>query len=110
MQDLNTSPLRSFAMSAPVCLANQASVLPATGRKPVRGGKRFTITCQPSKLNQPRVTVTDSVACITTSYSLATAQELVKEVAGAVGMLVCTPETISEMLRTQNLLNSEIYD
>jgi prophage DNA circulation protein len=75
-----------------------------------RGVKRFTITAQPSKLNKARVTVSDSVACITSSYSYATAQELVKELAGAVGMLVCTPETMAEMVRAQHLLMADTYD
>jgi hypothetical protein len=97
-------------MSAPACLPGQAPAIAASSRNPVRNAKRFTITSQPSKLNQPRITVTDSTASITTSYSLSTAQELVKELAAAIGMLVCTPETISEMLRAQHLLNSEVYD
>jgi hypothetical protein len=97
-------------MSAPVCLPTHTSIISAPGRTSARSGKRFTITAQPTKLNQPRITVTDSTACITTAYSLSTAQELVKELAAAVGMLVCTPETISEMLRAQHMLNSEVYD
>ncbi|MGC2402738.1 MAG: hypothetical protein WA510_23300 [Acidobacteriaceae bacterium] len=97
-------------MSAPVCLPPQTSGISATSRNPARSGKRFTITAQPSKLNQRRITVTDTTACITTSYSVTTAQELVKELASAVGMLVCTPETISGMLRAQHVMNSEVYD
>jgi hypothetical protein len=72
--------------------------------------KRFTITSQPSKLSTPRITVNDSIACITSSYSYATAQELVKELAGAVGMLVCTPDTMAEMLHAQHLLSADVYD
>jgi hypothetical protein len=77
---------------------------------PARTAKRFTITAQSSKLNKGRITVTDSVASITTSYSYTTAQELVKELASAVGMLVCTPETMAEMLRAQHLLMADVYD
>lgn len=97
-------------MSSSVCLPCQASAIPATDKNPVRSAKRFTITSQPSKLNKCRITVTDSTACITSSYSYTTAQELVKELASAVGMLVCTPETMMEMLRAQHLLNGEVYD
>ena len=97
-------------MSSAVCLPCQTSAIRNTEKRPVRSAKRFTITSQPSKLNKPRITVTDSIACITSSYSYTTAQELVKELAGAVGMLVCTPETMTEMLRAQHLLNSEVYD
>jgi hypothetical protein len=77
---------------------------------PTRTAKRFTITAQSSKLNKGRITVTDSVASITTSYSVTTAQELVKELASAVGMVVCTPETMAEMLRAQHLLMADVYD
>ncbi|HTZ57692.1 MAG TPA: hypothetical protein VMB49_06340 [Acidobacteriaceae bacterium] len=97
-------------MSSSFCLPTEAPAISATDRVPVRTAKRFTITSQPSKLNRPRITVTDSTACITSSYSYTTAQELVKELAHAVGMLVCTPDTAMEMLRAQQVLNSEVYD
>jgi hypothetical protein len=84
-------------MSASACVSNRST-------------KRFTIATQPSKMSKGRVTVTDSVACITSSYSHATAQELVKELASAVGMVVCTPETMAEMLRAQHLLMADVYD
>jgi hypothetical protein len=77
---------------------------------PARTAKRFTITTQSSRQNKGRITVTDSVASITTSYTYTTAQELVKELASAVGMLVCTPETMAEMLRAQHLLMADVYD
>src|ERR1700761_9359039 len=108
--DYTFLPPRSFAMSAPVCLSNPVTAVSTRGKNPARSAKRFVITSQPSKLNQPRITVMDTIACITTSYSVSTAQELVKELAGEVGMLVCPPETISEMLRAQHLMNSEVYD
>jgi hypothetical protein len=34
----------------------------------------------------------------------------VKELASAVGMVVCTPETMAEMLRAQHLLMADVYD
>jgi hypothetical protein len=97
-------------MSSPACLPYRQPATVAETKSGVRAAKRFSITSQPSKLNTTRITVNDSVACITSSYSYSTAQELVKELAGAVGMLVCTPETMAEMLRAQHLLNTEVYD
>jgi hypothetical protein len=97
-------------VSSTFCLPNQETAIPATDSAPARSAKRFTITSQPSKLSRPRITVTDSTACITSSYSYTTAQELVKELAQAVGMVVCTPDTVMEMLRAQHMLHSEAYD
>jgi hypothetical protein len=97
-------------MTSTVCLPCQAPTVSATDNTPPRSAKRFTITSQPSKLSRPRITVTDSTACITSSYSYTTAQELVKELAQAVGMVVCTPETVMEMVRAQHILNAEQYD
>ncbi len=94
-------------MSSSVCLPCQTSAIPTTDKTPARLPKRFTITRQLSKPNKPRITVTDNAACITSSYSYTTAQELVKELAGAVGMLVCTPENIMEMLRAQSTVVQE---
>jgi hypothetical protein len=97
-------------VSSSVCLPCQTSALPATGKTPGRLPRRFTITRQLTKLNQPRVTVTDNAACITSSYSYVTAQELVKELASAVGLLVCTPDNIMEMLRAQIQLSPEVQE
>jgi hypothetical protein len=95
-------------VSSSVCLPCQTSAIPTTDKTPARPPKRFTITRQLSKLNKPRITVADNTACITSSYSYTTAQELVKELASVVGMLVYTPEQIMETLREQNQLNAEV--
>jgi hypothetical protein len=97
-------------VSSTICLPCQSSASPTVDKTPARSAKRFNVISQPSKLNKPRITVTDTTACITSSYSYTTAQELVKELAGAVGMLVCTPETVMEMLRSQYQLTTEAYD
>jgi hypothetical protein len=88
-------PLRSFQVSTSVCLPCQTTAIPNT-ETPVRLPKRFTIARHLSKINKPRITVTDNTACITSSYSYTTAQELVRELASAVGMLVYTPGNVTE--------------
>ena len=93
-------PLRSFQVSTTACLPCQTSAIPETESTPVRLPKRFTIARHLSKLNKPRITVTDNTACITSSYSYTTAQELVRELASAVGMLVYAPGNVTEMPQT----------
>jgi hypothetical protein len=88
-------------VSSSVCLPCQPSAIPAIHPAPVRQPKRFTITHHVSKLNQPRITVTDNTACITSSYTYTTAQNLVKELATALGMLACTQQEVMEMLHAQ---------
>jgi hypothetical protein len=92
-------------VSTSVCLPCQTTALPKTESTPVRLPKRFTIARHASKINKPRITVTDNTACITSSYSYATAQELVKELANAVGMLVYTPGNVMEMPREQSQMS-----
>ena len=82
-------------MSTSVCLPCQTTAIPNTESTPVRLPKRFTIARHLSKINKPRITVTDNTACITSSYSYTTAQELVRELASAVGMLVYTPGNVT---------------
>ena len=100
-------PLRSFQLSSSACLPCPTATSSTTVDTPVRSPKRFTITRQPSKLNTPRIAITDNTACITSSYSYATAQGLVKELASAVGMLAYTPEDVKEMLRELDQVTSE---
>jgi hypothetical protein len=94
-------PLRSFQVSTSVCLPCQTTAIPNTESTPVPLPKRFTIARHLSKINKPRITVTDNTACITSSYSYTTAQELVRELASAVGMLVYIPGNVTEMPREQ---------
>lgn len=89
-------------MSTSVCLPCQTTAIPTTESTSVRIPKRFTIARHLSKINKPRITVTDNTACITSSYSYTTAQELVRELASAVGMLVYTPGNVTEMPGEQN--------
>jgi hypothetical protein len=97
-------------VSTSVCLPCQTTAIPETESTPVRLPKRFTIGRHLSKINKPRITVTDNTACITSSYSYATAQELVKELASAVGMIVYTPGSVVEMPCEQNQMNPEMQE
>jgi hypothetical protein len=94
-------------LSSSVCLPCPTATISTTADTPVRSPKRFTITRQLSKLNKPRIAVTDNTACITSSYSYETAQGLVKELASAVGMLAYTPGDVMEILRELNQVSPE---
>ena len=94
-------------MSTSVCLPCQTTAIPTTENTSVRIPKRFTIARHLTKINKPRITVTDNTACITSSYSYTTAQELVRELANAVGMLVYAPGNVTEMPGEQNQMSPE---
>jgi hypothetical protein len=93
-------------MGTSLCLPYQTPTIVAAENKP-SVPKRFTVTLQLSKLNKPRITVTDSTACITSTYSYATAQDLVKELASVVGMHVYTRGEVLDMLRELSLMTPE---